>query len=589
MTEITTPSSGTAEIIYLISHDAEFRRLAKLSIEDYERVRKEAAAKLKFRESILDEVVKRERKKQQEQSTARKLITPPDHETLEQTASEILASNNVLDLFAKEFAKVIAGEAVNGKLLYLVATSRLFDRTMNAAIKGTSAGGKSEIRKRLLEFFPPESIISFTSLSERALIYYDGDFTHKIFSMGEASATDEQDFQDYLLRELMSEGRIRHATVQKVGNELVAVTIEKEGPVAFLVTTTRNKLHAENETRLLSLEIDDTEDQTRAVLGKVAKLEGLNDAAALIDYKRWQDYQRWLETGERRVVVPFADAMAELMPTKAVRLRRDVGQVIRAIKAHALLHRQHRDQDTDGQIVADIEHDYTTVRELMHPILAEGSGVAVNKTMTATVHAVERVTAGLDETKGASGQEIAKALKLDKSAAWRGLSRARNEGLIVNLELRKGLPGKYRVAEQVVEPEPKIDILPEPEELEAHTRKPPPQKPVQPCNRDEIANTPQGDNGCIDGCNHGCNPKTERNPSATGSATVKSMNGQEKSLPVAGLQSFSGGTGVCASMLCIECGDPIRPGCETTVRSTSTGEIAWVHNTVCFDRWHGRE
>ena len=93
--------------------------------------------------------------------------------------------------------------------------------------------------------------------------------------MGEAVATDEQDFQDYLLRELMSEGRIRHSTVQKVGNELTSCcTIEKEGPVTFLVTTTKSKLHPENETRMLSLEIDDSEKQTRAVLHKVAAGRG---------------------------------------------------------------------------------------------------------------------------------------------------------------------------------------------------------------------------------------------------------------------------------------------------------------------------
>jgi hypothetical protein len=64
---------------------------------------------------------------------------------LRRSAAHIIGSKNVLDLFAGEFGKVIAGEQTNGKLLYLVSTSRLFDRTMHAAIKGTSAGGKSEI------------------------------------------------------------------------------------------------------------------------------------------------------------------------------------------------------------------------------------------------------------------------------------------------------------------------------------------------------------------------------------------------------------------------------------------------------------
>ena len=118
--------------------------------------------------------------------------------------------------------------------------------------------------------------------------------------------------------------------------------IEKEGPVAFLVTTTKNKLHAENETRMLSLEIDDSENQTKNVLGKVAQVEGLNHTSAQVDHKRWQDFQRWLERGELRVVVPFAEVMTDLIPPAAVRLRRDVGQVIRAIKAHALLHREQR-------------------------------------------------------------------------------------------------------------------------------------------------------------------------------------------------------------------------------------------------------
>src|SRR5262249_1268396 len=158
-------------------------------------------------------------------------------------------------------------------------------------------------------FFPPESVVAFTALSEKALLYYDAGFEHKILSMGEASANEEQVFQDYLLRELMSEQRLRYPTVQKVNGELVAVIIEKNGPVAFMVTTTKDKLHPENETRMLSLDIDDSEGQTKSVLQKVAQVEGLNHATVQVDHKPWQDFQRWLETGERRVVVPFADVM----------------------------------------------------------------------------------------------------------------------------------------------------------------------------------------------------------------------------------------------------------------------------------------
>jgi hypothetical protein len=511
---------------------------------------------------------------------------------IERSAAHIIASKNVLDLFAAEFGKVIAGEQTNGKLLYLVATSRLFERTMHAAVKGTSAGGKSEIRKRILEFFPPESVVSFTSLSEKSLIYHDGDFSHKILSMGEAAATEEQVFQDYLLRELMSEGRLRHGTVQKVGKELVATTIEKQGPVAFLVTTTKSKMHPENETRMLSLEIDDSAEQTKNVMAKVAQVEGLNQSATQIDVTPWQNFQRWLERGERRVHVPFADTMVDLAPAASVRLRRDIGQVLRAIKAHALLHRDQRGRDDARRIIADLEHDYRFVRELMHGLLAEGSGVAVSNAMLGTIAAVREATKELAPDDGASAQDIALKLKLDKSAAWRRLTAARQEGFVVNLEQRKGMPGKYREVEQEnVKP---VVILPTVEEvhkgLSSGSIAP---ETVQPCNRDGSPHSNQEDDGCKDGCKSvdGCATETidangagaTCNRHATADATVKSLSDKAESLPVAGLQAFSRES--ANGPTCAQChaGTPDDP---PTVRlMNGKGEAVWLHAGPCRQFW----
>jgi hypothetical protein len=194
----------------------------------------------------------------------------------------------VLAWFAQSWRKLVAGEEKNAKLLYLVATSRLFSKCMNAAIKGPSSAGKSEIRKQVLEFFPTEDVVSFTTLSEKALLYYQDDFPHKILSMGEAGGTEEQSLQDYLLRELISEGRLRYPVVQKVeGAGMVTVMVEKNGPVVFMVTTTKAALHQENETRILSLEVDDSDKQTKRVLDKVAEIMGMNAEKAVIDYIGW--------------------------------------------------------------------------------------------------------------------------------------------------------------------------------------------------------------------------------------------------------------------------------------------------------------
>jgi hypothetical protein len=538
---------------------AEVERLAQLSTIEYEIEHKAAAKRLDMRPAVLESLVKAKRPKKAAKKPAAPKTNPDE---LRRVADHIIKHPDILNLFAKEFSKLIAGEAINGKLLYLVVTTRLFDKPMSAAIKGTSAGGKSEIRKRLLDFFPTEDVVSFTSLSEKALIYYEGDFNHKILSMGEAAATDQQDFQDYLLRELISEGVLRHSMVQKIGNDLQTITIVKHGPVSFLVTTTKNALHEENETRLLSLGIDDSESQTRKVLDKIAQVSGLR-AAMPVDYGPWQDFQRWLATGERRVVVPFADVMAQMIPPVAVRLRRDFNQFICAIQAHALLHREQRDRDESGQIVADIDNDYETVRKLMNAIIAESAGVAINPAIIETIDAVVSATSDMMQAEGASAKDIGALLKLDRSAAWRRLLAACDDGYVCNLEQRRGMPGKYRATGQKVEP---VAILPAAAELaerfSARCLSPP--ESAKPCNRDEIVKAFQSDNGCkphlqpdateqpvTPGGLHGCNRLQ------TPLATDSPLNGNEKSPPVARFHDFSGGThGDATPPVCAHCGAP---------------------------------
>src|SRR6476660_5733315 len=203
--------------------------------------------------TIKDEIKRRGRRSS---ATGNNLPPKPDINQLELSAAAIIDSHNVLDLFGKVWSKTMAGEQRNARLLYLMATTRLFDKCMSGAIKGPSSAGKSELRHRVLDFMPPEHVVAFSTLSEKALLYTEGDFPHKILSMGEAAGAEEQSLQDYLLRELISSGRLIYPVVQKVGNELMTVLIKKHGPVCVFVTTTKAALHPENETRMMSVEVD---------------------------------------------------------------------------------------------------------------------------------------------------------------------------------------------------------------------------------------------------------------------------------------------------------------------------------------------
>ena len=439
--------------------------LAQLDALEYDRIRKDTAEDMGVLRSTLDEKVRQRRAERRRAADAPP--PPPDFTTLTKLAAPLIECKNVLDRFVEDFSKVITGEESTGKLLYLVATSRLFDKAMHAAVKGPSSGGKSEIRTRVLEFFPPEDIIAFTAMSERALLYMPGDFVHKILSMGEAITGEEVKFQDTLLRQLMSENKLIYHVAQKIDGEIKAITIEKNGPVSFLVTTTRNKLNPENETRMLSLEVDDSEAQTKAVLRKIASIEGYNRAQE-IEFKVWHDFQRWLSAGDVKVKIPFALTLARNVPPKAVRLRRDFRQLLLAIKAHALLHREHRRRDDDGNIIATIDDDYAVVRELMADLLATTAEVKLRETMIETIAAVQELQPVGQLKEGATVQKVLRHLKLDRSSAYRRLQAAVDAEFLVNVQERKGQPGLYRVSEHV-QPE-EIQMLPDTKGLDEAVR-----------------------------------------------------------------------------------------------------------------------
>jgi hypothetical protein len=463
-------------------------------------------------------------------------------------AEEIINSEDVLSAFIEVWRKVMAGEENNAKLLYLAATSRLLDKCIHTAIKGPSSAGKSEIRKKVLAFIPDEDVVSFTSLSEKALYYWPDDFPHKILSMGEANGAEEQGFQDYLLRELMSEGILRYARpMTQVGFGLATQTLTKHGPVAFMVTTTKAALHAENETRMLSLEVDDSAQQTASVMKKIAANIGMNAEKREVDYEPWQSFQRWLASGNCKVVVPYAATLSPMIPPKAVRLRRDFTQVLLAVKAHALLHRNHRKVDERNQIVADIERDYRAIYGIMANILAEASGASINAELQQTINAVKVETVNLLKDDGATAYSVGKRLKLDKSAAWRRLRVAAEAGFIANLETRRGQPGRWRVIpeQEIVEE----SLLPSPEALAAvyHSPLRATGATAQSAEKSEQA---QDDSGCPSGCSAFAtgsdNPIDNREGEPVASATQpdtqpdKPLNGKVKSEPVVGLHGLHG-------------------------------------------------
>ena len=98
---------------------------------EYEQVRHAKAAELGIRVSALDNAVKEVRRLHPRRQRKQ---PQPDPNDLESRLRPILETEGILDLWLRSWDKVTAGEHRNAKLLYLIATSRLFDKCMSVSI-----------------------------------------------------------------------------------------------------------------------------------------------------------------------------------------------------------------------------------------------------------------------------------------------------------------------------------------------------------------------------------------------------------------------------------------------------------------------
>jgi hypothetical protein len=333
--------------------------------------------------------------------------------------------------------EVVRGLGVTGEdrlvqLLYLAVTSRLLDkRPVCIAVKGPSSAGKSFATGSVLRLFPPSAYVELSAMSERALVYWTEPLAHRMLVIYEESGI-QGEMGSYLIRSLISEGRVKYATVDRAGGALEGRKIEREGPTGLILTTTKHAIHPENETRLLSVPANDTAAQTRSVLLAIA-----GEDEASVDLTDWHELQEWLAAGDGRTTVPFRMALAEAIPALGIRLRRDFGLLLQLIRSHALLHRGVRERDASGRIVATLD-DYEAIRVLVSDLIAEGLEASLPPTVRETVDAV----AALLKTgrSSVSLSELATHLGLDKSTVSRRAAHAVQLGHLHNREERRGMP-----------------------------------------------------------------------------------------------------------------------------------------------------
>jgi len=225
----------------------------------------------------------------------------PERDAAWDECKELANDPALLDKFVADIEGCgLSGETRNAKILYLALTSRWLPRPVSIVVKGPSSAGKSFLVQQTLRFFPESAYYALSAMSDKVLAYSDEPVSQRFLVIYEAAGMTGE-MVTYLIRSLISEGRIRYETLESTKEGIRPRLIERKGPTGLITTTTRLNLHPENETRMLSLSVTDSQMQTRNVF--LALVESENREAPSLH--KWHSLQTWIEHADHDVVIPF--------------------------------------------------------------------------------------------------------------------------------------------------------------------------------------------------------------------------------------------------------------------------------------------
>jgi DNA primase len=269
----------------------------------------------------------------------------------------------------------LVGEPINVLVGYLSAVSRKLPAPLAILIQSTSAAGKSALMDAVLRLMPEEDRIHYSAMTGQSLFYLgERDLKHKILAIAEEEGVRQA---AYALKLLQSQGELTIASTGKDPTTGMLTTQEYrvEGPVMLCLTTTAIDVDEELQNRCLTLTINESREQTRAIQAAQRKrrtLDGLlaeSEAQGIVALHR--NAQRLLRP--LAVVNPFAEALTFL--DERTRTWRDHAKYLSLIDAIALLHQHQREvkrAERGGRVIEYVEAtaaDIALANRLAHEVL----------------------------------------------------------------------------------------------------------------------------------------------------------------------------------------------------------------------------
>lgn len=350
------------------------------------------------------------------------------------------------------------GEALNKKLIYLAASSRLLDDPISVTVISESASGKSYLIDTIKKLIPEEDVISMTTLSEQALNYLPEDaLINKFMVMGEAVHSDVIDYQ---IREMLSSKELSRmvTTKDEKSGKMTTKTVRKDVVVSTVMSSTQTDINPENASRVFVINTDESVEQTRRIHSKQREKYSLKrykskttDIPNII--RKHKSAQRMLKN--YLIVNEFVEHLT--FPDSLMRTRRDHERFIDLISTVCFLRQYQKEVQTeiiDGDsvkyIICDIE-DYRIASEIMRGILS-ATLINLPKGALTLYEEIRKLcksmadAQGVDPTEiGLTQREIRESTGLPQMFVKRNIKELADYEYIKKPSLTRGKRGSYHL------------------------------------------------------------------------------------------------------------------------------------------------
>jgi hypothetical protein len=381
-------------------------------------------------------------------------VTFCEEKRAKRDARRLLQSARFFNEFLLAIKKAgLVGEELNALVLLIVAVSRVLHRPLNLFVKGRSSAGKNWIVTRLLRLMPKSAVAEITSASDNAWNYSKSDFRHRVVYLqerNEAAGTIDP------IRTLISEGKLIRIVPGYKDGKLVTKKHVAHGPVAAISTTTKNHLLIDDETRHISIWVDESSDQTRNIVKSYATKSALLSRK---EQRTWHMVHRLLEkrVGTQVTFPQWFEQVADRLFVGDLRVRRYYPAFVEACRTVCLIRsfQPHRKCYELGRLEVDFA-DFAVTALIFDPVFVEslhlnrGSGEDTRRL-------VDDISAR--KKRPVDAKDVSRKLRIPMDKAYAKLRYAANVGVI------RQANKPQRNNRKAYLPTPRPRFVPDPENL----------------------------------------------------------------------------------------------------------------------------